>query len=540
MEFLFGTFATDELKLIHHRAARRGVQHRFEIRPRDPLPAQPVSVQVWLGAEISADHVVCYFTHDGSEPRGAFGQAHNGQAVPLQRAEVTWDMLSWGYNERWEGTLPPQPEGAVVRYRIGAWAEDGEELFADWPHAKHVVEWAARAFFAGEPVTEIVPDSPDTGTIFDYHVDRLQPPDWARRALIYHVFVDRFYPGDGRAWQQPESLSGFYGGTLWGVRDKLDYIAELGATCLWLSPIWPSPSHHGYDVTDYRQVETRLGGDEALHALVEAAHERGMRVMLDLVCNHISHQHPIFREALHDPRSPYRDWFTFDPREPLGYRSFFGVREMPSLDLAHPAARAWMLEIARYWLHEFDVDGYRLDYAAGPGPGFWSDFRAACRAEKADAFCFGELIEQPTELLPYIGRLDGTLDFQIAEALRKTYAHREWSEADLERFLARHEAFWTHEGDFVRLAFIDNHDMDRFLYVANGDVSALRQALERLLALPHPIVLYYGTEVGLSQRWSTRDGRGLEVCREPMRWGDAQDHELLTFYRTLAAQRGAR
>ena len=82
--------------------------------------------------------------------------------------------------------------------------------------------------------------------------------------------------------------------------------------------------------------------------------------------------------------------------------------------------------------------------------------------------------------------------------------------------------------------------MDRFLYAAGGDVDALRRALERLLALPHPVVLYYGTEVGLSQRWSTRDGRGLEVCREPMLWGDAQDRELLATYRRLAARRAAR
>jgi len=540
VEFLFGTFATDELKLIHHRAARRGLQHRFEIRPRDPLPAQPIRLVVWVGADVSADHVACYFTADGSEPRGAFGQAQSGQVVRLERVDVAWDMLTWGYGERWEGTLPPQAEGAVLRYRIGAWAEGGQELFADWPQEKRVVERAARAFFANEPIPETTPAPPDEGTVFDVHIDRLQPPEWARQALIYHVFVDRFYPGDGRAWQQPDALSGFYGGTLWGVRDKLDYIAELGATCIWLSPTWPSPSHHGYDVTDYGRVEPRLGGDEALRVLVEAAHARGIRVLLDLVCNHISREHPIFQEALRDPQSPYRAWFTFDAREPHGYRSFFGVREMPKLNLAHPEARAWMLEIARYWLREFDVDGYRLDHAAGPGPGFWSDFRAACRAEKADAFCFGELIDQPTSLLPYIGRLDGALDFQIAEALRKTYARGEWSEADLERFLARHEAFWADEGDFVRLAFIDNHDMDRFLYAAGGDVGALRRALERLLALPHPLVLYYGTEVGLSQRWSTRDGRGLEVAREPMRWGDAQNHELLAVYRTLAARRAAR
>ncbi len=234
--------------------------------------------------------------------------------------------------------------------------------------------------------------------------------DWARQAVIYQIFVDRFYPGGGRDWLQTTDLRGFCGGTLWGVAEKLDYVAELGADCLWLSPIFPSPSHHGYDATDLMHVEPRLGGDEALRALVEQAHARGIRVLLDLVCNHISDEHPIFREARSNPASPHRSWFTFDDSE-IGYRTFFGVRSMPQVNLANPAARAWMIDTARYWLREFDVDGYRLDYANGPGPDFWTDFWAACKAEKPDCYCFGEVVDAPVVQRTYVGRLDGCLDF---------------------------------------------------------------------------------------------------------------------------------
>ena len=536
MDFIFGTFATDELKVVHHRTARCGLQHGFEMEPRDPLPGQPVTLTVRLGIDLSADGVACYTTLDGSAPQGRAGVALNGDVVRFERVLVEWDAVAWGYTTLWRATLPPQPDGARVRYRISAWTAAGAEVFADWPSVQDTAEQAAAAFFRGEPLPEAPPGDPAQGQVFGYTVDRLVPPDWARSAVIYQVFVDRFYPGAGREWLNPSSLRGFFGGTLWGVRDKLDYIAALGADCIWLSPTWSSPTHHGYDVTDYARTEPRLGGDEALAALVEAAHARGIRVLLDMVCNHISDKHPIFQEARRDPASPYRAWFTFDDSA-HGYRSFFGVPSMPQININDAGARAWLLDTARYWLREFDIDGYRLDYANGPGPDFWGDFRAACRAEKADAFCFGEIVDQPSALLPYIGRLDGCLDFHLGEALRNTYAYGTWSEADFERFAARHEDYFARAGDFIRPTFIDNHDMDRFLFAAGGDQNALRRAAAAQMRLPGPPIIYYGTEVGVRQRGGSGGGLGLESSREPMLWGSAQEADLLAFYTALIRER---
>jgi cyclomaltodextrinase len=531
MDFIFGTFATDELKLVHHRTARRGVQHEHHLSPQDPVPDQAVVLTVLLGTDLSADHVACYYTLDGSQPEGARGTATNGQILLLHQTETAWDAVAWGYITRWQATLPGQPEGTTVRYKIGAWTDSGPEVFADWPPVRKVAEQAAVAFFRKQPLPEILPGDPAEGQTFGVCFDRLHPPDWARKTVIYQVFVDRFYPGDGREWLQPETFSGFFGGTLWGVRDKLDYIADLGADCIWLSPTWPSPTHHGYDVTDYYQVEPRLGGDEALYALVEAAHTRGVRVLLDMACNHLSSEHPIFQEALADPHSPSRDWFTFDDSK-IGYRTFFGVPTMPEINTTHPAARQWLVDVARYWLREFDVDGYRLDYANGPGPEFWIDFRATCKAEKPDSFCFGEIIDQPASLLPYIGRLDGCLDFHMGEMLRHVFAYGTRTEADFERFLERHEAYFRPAGDFLRPTFIDNHDMDRFLFIAQGDKNALRRAAAAQMRLPGPPIIYYGTEVGLNQRY-TREQVGLEASRAPMPWGDAQDHDLRAEYKML-------
>ncbi len=536
-EFIFGTWATDELKLVHHRAEQSGLQHRHALSPRDPQPDRPVTLTIHAGPELRVEQVACYYTVDGSEPAGSRGVAHHGAVVAFRPAGVEWDSLVWGYVQQWECALPPQPLGTAVRYQIGAWAADAPEIFADWPAVKDVAEQASAAFFAGKPRPATPPGDPGRRHTFAYRVDRQGPPEWARQAVIYHVFVDRFYPGGGRGWLQTDDLRGFCGGTLWGVAEKTEYIAGLGATCIWLSPTFVSPSHHGYDATDLERVEPRLGGGDALHAVVEAAHRCGIRVLLDYPCNHLSNQHPFFVAAQSNPAGPYRDWFTFN-ESAVGYRSFFGVPTLPEINVSNPAVRRWLIDIARYWLREFDVDGYRLDYANGPGPDFWSDFWAACKQEKPDCFCFGEVVDAPHEQMRYVGRLDGCLDFHTGDALRRTFAHQSWTEGQLDRFLERHLGYFP--ADFLRPTFVDNHDMDRFLTIANGDKGALRRAAGVQMQLPGPPIIYYGTEVGLMQEGSTRQGLGLHVSRVPMAWGDEQDKELLDYYQKIIRERRSR
>jgi cyclomaltodextrinase / maltogenic alpha-amylase / neopullulanase len=532
MDFAFGTYSNDTLKIANHRAVRTGVQHQHQITPIDPTPADDVIVQIVTNNAMGITHAALYYTRDETMPQGSMGIAQNGQSVSFEAVQTIWDSITWDYLTYWQAVIPAQPDKTMVQYVISAWNETSqEETYADWPDAKEQVQHAAMIHFKNIAEDALfTPHDRSEQNVFNYHVDTIQPPAWAHKAIIYHVFVERFYPGNDRDWLQVDDLKDLCGGTLWGLRDKLDYIADLGVDCIWLSPTWVSPSYHGYDVSDYDRVEPRLGGEDALRAVVEGAHTRGIRVLLDMACNHISNEHPFFVDAFQNHDSPYRDWFFFDDEAEHGYIGFFNVKTMPEVNLDNPQARTWMIDNAVRWLRDFDIDGYRLDYANGPGPNFWSYFRRACKAVKPDCLLFGEIIEPADVLRQYAGRLDGCLDFPINDALRRTFGWQTWTEAQLSTFRRSHDDYFP--DGFMRPSFIDNHDMNRFQFIAENDLERVKAAAKKQFQDEQPKVIFYGTEVGLRQTINTQD-EGLDVSRVPMVWDDRQDTSLRAFYKAL-------
>lgn len=534
-DFVFGTLATTELRLAQIVADGAGVLHAQDLDPIDPDPDVPIRVGVTIGRRVDADHVTCYYTTDGSDPAGEHGAASVGAAVDLERIGVDWDTLSWSYRERWSGVLPGQPDRTLIRYRIEAWSDRSPVNWWATEVAGMVRgrrpdglsdEDAATTTWLGDvwPVRR-------TGS-YAVHVDRDRVPAWLRDAVIYHVFVDRFAPPDGRDFATPATPNGFYGGAIRGVLERIDHIAGLGADCILLSPIFPSPSHHGYDATDLRSVEPRLGTEDDLRALITSAHDRGIRVILDFAVNHVSSRHPAFLAALADRNAPTVDWFTFIDW-PDDYLTFFGVRDHPQIDSDDPGARAHMIDAARHWL-ELGVDGFRCDYANGPSHAFWSEFRAAIREIAPDSAMLGEVVETPAVQRTYQGRMDGCLDFIMLQLIRGAFAFGTLRPSELDSALRRHLAYVP--DDFVLPSFLDNHDMNRFLWVVGGDVRRLRLAALFQCTLPSPPIVYYGTEVGLSQERDVRsaDGSGHpEEARLPMRWGRHQDRSLYDDYRRL-------
>jgi glycosidase len=523
-----GAFANDiatapgdlPLAQVLARTAAQGHQFRHDntIHPLAPQPDTPVTVWAVGGADLPLERAALYYTTDGTLPTA------QATALPMAIAGVDW-VVQAGYLMRWQGVIPPHPAGTVVRYRIGGWrAGAGDTPDPDvWAHDGQGF-WFRHADAHGV-------------TTFAYRVEPPGPalPAWATDAVIYQIFLDRFHPGTpGGAFAPDLDPQAFHGGTLRGVQQALPYLAELGVTALWLSPLSVAPSYHRYDATDYYTVDPRLGTNADLRALVDAAHARQIRIILDFVPTHGSAEHPAFVAARAEPRAETVGWFTFY-EWPDQYRHFLEmVPSLVTFNTDDPGARAHIIGSAGQWLREYGVDGFRLDHAIGPSMDFWVAFRDAVLAAQPEALTFGEVTDTPDCLRRYRGKLHGVLDFPLAGALRRTFGNDEWTVAQLDGFLRAYERYMA-EGP-GRVSFLDNHDMNRFLFVAGQDVHRLRLAALCQFTLEGTPVIYYGTEIGLSQEVDIAEsafGGDAEVRRD-MPW-DARvwDQELRTFYQAL-------
>ncbi|HET9685324.1 MAG TPA: alpha-amylase family glycosyl hydrolase [Gemmatimonadaceae bacterium] len=362
-------------------------------------------------------------------------------------------------------------------------------------------------------------------------------PTWTHGATCYEVFVRSFADADGDGI-----------GDLRGLTARLDYINDgnphsrhsLGARCIWLMPVAASPSYHGYDVTDYYRVNPQYGSNADFQRFMSAAHRRGIRVLVDLVLNHTSDQHPHFVEALHDTTSPYRAWYRWSPTKPgelnpwrqsnwhrspirdEWYYAFFSDH-MPDLNYATPAVREEAKRIARFWLVEMNVDGFRLDavpyLVEEPGHLVHSaathallrEFGAYVRRVKPSAYTVGEVSDSTAPMLTYYpDQLDANFAFEVADSIIQGV--RRGSAAGILPAVLRVQDAVAPD----RLAFfLDNHDQPRVMSDLGGDRGKARVAAFILLTLPGMPFVYYGDEIGMS---GTKPDERL---RTPMQWSSA-------------------
>jgi len=361
---------------------------------------------------------------------------------------------------------------------------------------------------------------------------------WAHGGVCYEIFVRSFFDSDGDGV-----------GDIPGLTKKLDYIndgnpattRDLGANCIWLMPIAQSPSYHGYDVTNYYEVNRDYGTNADFKRFMSEAHRRGIRVLVDLVLNHSSSEHPYFQSALMDSTSPYRDWYIWSPvqkqnrnwgapiwhRNPYREEYYYGLfwSGMPDLNLSNPKVKAEAEKVARYWLKDMNVDGFRLDAVAhfieagdtvmnASGNNPWlRDYEAAIKRIAPNSFTVGEVsYDTPDVILRYYpDQLDSYFTFQIANLLID--AVRKGSAAQLIPALAYSQKTFP-PGRWS--PFLRNHDQTRTMSELNGDFARAKVAASLLLTLPGFPFVYYGEEIGMTG--NKPDPR----LRTPMHWKRAR------------------
>lgn len=373
--------------------------------------------------------------------------------------------------------------------------------------------------------------------------------DWIDEAVIYQIMVDRF----NGEWKETENGNHFMGGTLKGVMDKLDYIQGMGFTSIWLSPVACSVNYHGYHVTDFLHVDSHFGTMDDLSALIKAIHARGMTVLVDYVPNHCSVEHPYFKEAMAHPHSAYRRWFYIN--EDNSYKSFLNFGELAKINLDYDEAADYMINVARLYC-QLGVDGLRIDHAVGPSFAFWKKAMTQLTAEFPNRIFFGEVwaqgihrcsfhtlhfksffhkikyyfhpSRQESWQQDYVGVLDGVLDFVYRGLLLEAVEQGKGiiGNRELEERVRRH--FASYPSDYKLLLFLDNHDTDRFLFNARGDVRLLEEAIRFTCQWHRPFIIYYGTEQGMRNEESVFSGKPYAdlAVRRCMDWNLPKEQTL--------------
>lgn len=368
---------------------------------------------------------------------------------------------------------------------------------------------------------------------FNHRADRFAAPAWTRDAVVYNIFPDSFAAGKRLA---PNGAPPCRGGTVRGVTENLDYIASLGFNCIYLNPIFAARSYHRYDTLDYYRIDPHMGAEDDLRDLVRRAHALGIRVILDGVFNHVSSDHPFFRDVLENGRaSRYYSCFYALPETPRlpaagelpGYTCFSYVADMPKTNTADPFLRQYFCDVGAYWVRKFDVDGWRLDVANELDDGFLRAFRASVKAAKSDALIVGEVWENAAH---YLGgdMLDSAMNYDFRRYCRRFFAEQtvdaETFDTNVSTLLLR----YNENALFAQLNLLDSHDVSRFLSLCGGKTERMELAVLLQMTFPGMPCVFYGDEKGLC-------GESEPEYRRPMAWDASSPLEEV--YRRMIALR---
>lgn len=357
---------------------------------------------------------------------------------------------------------------------------------------------------------------------------------WWTETVGYEIFVRSFYDSNG------DGVGDFN-----GITQKLDYLndgdpnttTDLGISTIWLMPIFPSPSYHGYDVTDYYSVNPQYGTMDDFERLLAEAHKRDIKIVLDMVLNHTSDQHPWFKDAKKDVNSPYRDWYIWSETDP-GYEGpwgqkvwhpsltgfYYGIFEafMPDLNYTNPEVTAEMEKVTRFWFDEIGVDGFRLDAAkhlienkriqenSQATHEWFKGYRKIYKESNPDAITIGELFGNNLAVVDSYtsgDQFDLAFNFELASA----FVQSAKSGSALPALGALNSTDRVLESNQYS-PFLTNHDQNRVMSELEGNRNKAKVAASLLLTSPGMPFIYYGEEIGME---------GIkpdENIRRPMQW----------------------
>jgi len=386
--------------------------------------------------------------------------------------------------------------------------------------------------------------------------DLIEAPEWSKNTVWYQIFLDRFHKPEGKVGDYlpfGSVESGitnhmFFGGDLNGVIEKIPYLSELGITGIYFTPIFKAYSAHKYDTEDYFLIDPSFGTNEDFKNLVTSCHKAGIKVMLDAVFNHCGFKHPYFQDVIaNGKQSKYWDCFfieddhfidfeldkngrplkhNFKPK----YRTFAYTPHMPKLNTSNPVMQEYLLNVAEFWVKEYDIDGWRLDVSNEVSHEFWRLFRKRVHAAKKDVYILGENWDDSTPWLRG-DQLDAVMNYEIAYPIWQLFGKQKISRnISVEEFQNRiNKLLIQYPSPVTEHMFnlVDSHDTMRILTRVNGNVDLIKMSYLFIFTFPGSPAIYYGDEIGL-------EGKEDPDCRRCMIWDSKrQNHDLFRFFQKI-------
>ena len=370
--------------------------------------------------------------------------------------------------------------------------------------------------------------------------DLLDRPDWLDEAVVYQIFPERFNNGNSdldpanlKNWGDLPKRDSFFGGDLQGIYEKLDYLKDLGVNTIYLTPIFESLSNHKYNIDDYLKIDEHFGDEEIFEKLVNKAHDKDMKIILDAVFNHSGFNFFAFEDLRkRGENSKYKDWYIYDslPLQteiPVNYETFArNIPNLPKLDTANKEVQDYLLKVTEYWMKNFDIDGWRLDVADEVDSSFWRRFRKKVKSLDKDAYIIGEVWHSGMKWLQG-NQFDAIMNYSFTEAVIDFIAKDKIGPSEFDNRLALNRMNYREDITNSLLNLLDSHDTPRILRHCNEDKDKMKLAVLFQMTYPGVPMVLYGDELGLT-------GGDDPDSRRCMPWDDDKaDYDLRAYYKKL-------
>lgn len=370
--------------------------------------------------------------------------------------------------------------------------------------------------------------------------DVFNAPEWVKDTVWYQIFPERFSNGNPSLnpegtlpWGSEEpQFDSFFGGDFEGIINNIEYLTKLGINGIYLTPIFKAKANHKYDTIDYMEIDPQFGDKKTFKRLIEVCHSNGIRVMLDAVFNHSGYYFEQFQDVLENQEnSKYKDWFYLrefpvNPFPKPNYDTFAFTHMMPKLNTANPEVKEYLLNVGRYWVEEFDIDGWRLDVANEVDHQFWREFRQTVKSVKPDVYILGEIWH---DSMPWLqgDQFDAVMNYPFTQAVVEYVAKNEINAEEFAEQLTKLLNKYPKNVNEVAFNLLGSHDTPRILTICENNKDRVKLLLLLQFSFIGTPCIYYGDEIGLT-------GENDPGCRKCMVWNkNEQDTNLWNFVRRL-------